>query len=113
MKTTQTRSLATAFPLFLGCLGILAVLAGCAGHDDPFEREGTWRAEHDNDANLAAMVSNKHDLVQGVDDPNSPGVLSANAVRRLLTDKVKALPSTEIGPVSASGSQGASGGGGS
>ena len=67
--------------------------------NDPFQRTGTWRAEHVNDDNLAAMVADPRHLVQGVGDDSSPGVLSAAAVRRLLTDHVKPLPATNFGPV--------------
>jgi hypothetical protein len=100
MKIANSSFPAVSAMRLLSCIGLFAILGGCAGHDDPFEREGTWRIEHVNDANIAAMASDKRDLVQGVDDPNSPAVLSAQAVRRLLTDHVKPLPSTEIGPAS-------------
>ena len=85
--------------------------AGCAGMDDPFQREGTWRPEYINDANLAAMVADQQHLVQGVGDDASPGVLSAAAVQRLLTDHVKALPSTSVGPVGATQATPSSGSG--
>jgi hypothetical protein len=67
--------------------------------NDPYQREGTWQPEHVNDANIAAMVANPQHLVQGVGDPESSGELSAAAVRRLLTDKVKPLISTDVGAV--------------
>ena len=78
-------------------------LAGCAGLDDPYQRDGTWRPVGLNDANIAAMVAHPSDLVVGVDDPVSPGQLSAAAVRRLLTDKVKPLPNVDVGAVIAQG----------
>jgi len=101
MAETNTPSITAAFVRWLPPLALLVVLTGCAGHDDPFQREGTWHLTYDNDANIAAMAADKRQLVVGVDDPASPGVLSAQAVHRLLTDHVKPLPSTEIGPVSA------------
>jgi hypothetical protein len=97
---TDMTPITAAFVRWLPHLVLLAALTGCAGHDDPFNRPGTWRLTYDNDANIAAMAADKHHLVVGVDDPASPGVLSAQAVHRLLTDHVKPLPSTEIGPVS-------------
>ena len=75
------------------------LLAGCAGLDDPYQRDGTWRPEGLNDANIAAMVAHPNDLVAGVNDPVSPGQLSAAAVRRLLTDKVKPLPNVDVSGV--------------
>ncbi len=96
---------------------LLLPLAGCAGLDDPFQRTGTWRAEGLNDLNIAAMTTHPSDLAWGVDDPVSPGQLSAAAVRRLMTDKVKPLPNTDIGEIQPQGqsqqapSAGASSGG--
>jgi hypothetical protein len=97
------------FVRFLTGFVLTAALAGCAGHDDPFQRPGTWHLTYDNDANLAAMVTDKRQLVEGVGDPASPGVLSAQAVHRLLTDHVKPLPTTEISQVGASGQSGTAG----
>jgi hypothetical protein len=87
------------------CLTLLFGVAGCAGLNNPYQREGTWRPEQVNDANIAAMVANPRHLEQGVGDDASPGVLSAAAVRRLLTDRVKPLPSMSIGPISATQDQ--------
>jgi len=83
------------------CLALLLSAAGCACPNDPFQCTGTWRPENLNDANLAAMVADPRHLEQGVGDDASPGVLSAAAVHRLLTDHVKPLPSTSVGPISA------------
>lgn len=87
--------------LRLACLALTLGATGCAGLNDPFEREGTWRPENVNNANIEAMVARPHDLVMGVNDDVSPGILSAEAVHRLLTDHVKPLPVTQIGPVQA------------
>ncbi|CAH2602021.1 conserved exported protein of unknown function [Rhodovastum atsumiense] len=89
---------AAGLALLLGC-------TGCAGLDDPFRRAGTWQAEYVNDTNLAAMATNPAHLQQGVGDPASPGELSAAAVHRLLTDRVKKLPVTDISPVAAGAGQ--------
>lgn len=85
------------------CLALLLGAAGCTGWDDPFQRPGTWRAENVNDANLAASVADQRHLVQGVGDDGSPAAISAAAVHRLLTDHVKPLPSTDIGPLPSQG----------
>lgn len=84
----------------LACLALLLGVTGCAGLNDPFQREGTWRAENLNDANLVAMVANPRHLQQGASDSASPGILSSAAVNRLLTDHVKPLPSLDLGPIS-------------
>ena len=57
------------------CLALLSGVAGCAGLNDPFQREGTWQPENVNDANIAAMVANPQHLQQGVGDDASPGAL--------------------------------------
>ena len=84
-----------------GPAGLLLLFAvtGCAGLNDPFEREGTWRPEYVNDANLSAMVADPRHIALGVGDPESSGELSAAAIRRLLTDHVKPLPHSDVGPV--------------
>lgn len=93
------------------CLALLSGVAGCAGLNDPFQREGTWQPENVNDTNIAAMVANPQHLQQGVGDDASPGALSAAAIRRLLTDHVKPLPSMNIGPIGATQDQPSSAGG--
>ena len=87
------------------CLALLFGVAGCAGLNDPYQRTGTWRPQNVNDANIAAMVANPRHLEYGVGDEASPGALSAAAVRRLLTDHVKPLPTTSLGPVAATQDQ--------
>ena len=83
------------------CLALLFGAAGCAGLNDPFQREGTWQPENLNNANIAAMVANPRHLEYGVGDDTSPGEISAAAVRRLLTDHVKGLSSGSVGPIQA------------
>lgn len=91
------------------CLALLLGAAGCSDADI-FQREGSWRPEHVNEANLAATVVDKHDLVQGANDDASPSELSAAAVRRLLTNHVKQLPTTTVGPVGQTTNPGGAGG---
>ena len=78
--------------MILRGLGLSLLLAGCAGLDDPYKREGTWSIEHVNDVNLAAQVADPRQLFRGVGEMGTPGALSAAAVRRLLADQVKPLP---------------------
>ena len=87
-------------------LALLFGVAGCAGLNDPFERQGTWRPEHINDANLGRDGGRPAPARAGRRRPESPGELSAAAVRRLLTDHVKPLPSTDVGPIGTSGRSG-------
>ncbi len=76
---------------------LLLPTASCAGLDDPSEQAGSWNPEGLNNANIAAMVANPRDLAWGVNDPVSPGQLSAVAVRRLLTDRTKPLVIEDVG----------------
>ncbi len=92
------------------CLALLFGTAGCAGLNDPFQREGTWQPENLNNTNMAAMVANPSHLQQGVGDDSSPGEISAAAVHRLLTDHVKGLSSGSVGPIQASAPAASSGG---
>lgn len=87
------------------CLALLVGVTGCAGLNDPFQREGTWQPENVNDTNIAAMVANPQHLRQGVGDDASPGALSAAAIHRLLTDHVKPLPTLNLGPIGATQDQ--------
>jgi hypothetical protein len=93
----------------LGCLSLLVGVAGCAGLNDPFEREGTWRPQNVNDANIAVMVANTNHLTHGANDDATPGALSAAAVHRLLTDHVKPLTLDGASPLQAAASTGGSG----
>ena len=80
------------------------LLVGCdAGLGDPFLRTGTWSPSDVNNTNIAAMVANPSHLKRGVDDPVSPAQLSAAAVDRLLNNRVKPLPTTDIAQVGQSG----------
>lgn len=73
-------------------------LGGCE-LTDPYQRPGNWRPLGVNDANLAVMVSNKLELVQGTAPGESDGHLAAAAVDRLRRNRVKALPDSGVGPV--------------
>jgi len=69
-------------------LALPLLLAACG---DPFQRAYTWHPSGVNDANLAAMVQDKRDLVAGRGQAGSDGQLAATAAERLHSDKTKPL----------------------
>jgi hypothetical protein len=76
---------------------LLALLAtGCTLTGNPLDRAGTWHPLGANAANLAAMVANPHDLVEGEAASGTPGPVAVTPVDRLRADKVKALPDNSI-----------------
>lgn len=88
------------------CAGML-FLTGC-GMTDPYQREGSWRPNGANDANLRAMLVSPSDLVSGVAATGSDGQQAAAALDRYRQDKPRRLPDSgvaKIVPVSTSGSQ--------
>jgi hypothetical protein len=95
------------FSLPLLALPLLA--AGCS-LTDPTQAVGYWHPRGVNDGNLAVMVADPHDLVEGRGVRFSDGTLAAAAVDRLYRDKPRALPDTSLA-VGASSSSSAAGGG--
>ncbi|WP_203074329.1 hypothetical protein [Falsiroseomonas ponticola] len=89
----------------------LALLAGaCTGtQTDPFAREGNWRPNGANEANLVRMLATPTDYTQGQAAPDAMGELATSAVQRLLQDRVRNLPTsaTTQGMAGASGIGGA------
>jgi hypothetical protein len=74
---------------------ILVGLSGCgAANMDPMDTPGTWQPSAANDINLRAMLANPDDFYGGVGDRGSLATPASDAVYRLLTDKVKPLPTT-------------------
>lgn len=92
-------------------LPLALVLAGCAGLNDPWDRDGAWRPTGANDANLRAMVADPADLISGRGTDVRVGTQPADAVDRLYRDRVRALPDTSIARVGGSGAAAAGGGG--
>jgi type IV pilus biogenesis protein CpaD/CtpE len=93
------------------CIVVLT-LAGCDA-TDPYLREGVWRPNGANEANLRAMVASPSDLVRGVVSVDGDGQQAAAALDRSRNDKVRLLPDSgiaKITPVS-SGSGGSQQGG--
>ena len=97
--------------LLLALLGI-SFGAGCTAMNDPWDREGAWRPARANDANLRAMVADPADLIAGRGTDRRAGPGAADAVDRLYTDRVRALPDTDIARIGAPSSSSGGGGGG-
>ena len=83
-------------------------LSGC-DMTDPYLREGVWRPNGANEANLRAMVVAPADLARGVSAPGGDGQQAAAALDRYRNDKVRPLPDSALAKVVAisagSGSQ--------
>ena len=86
-------------------------LAGCAA-TDPLTRDGLWQSSGANEANLAAMVVNPADLVQGRGAEGSDGQRAAAAIARLRTDHVKHLLDSGVAQFNTQPSPQAESGGG-
>lgn len=83
-------------------LPLLLALAGCT-QTDPYTREGVWRPNGANDANLRAMVAVPADLATAAPASPADGGLAAAALNRLRHDLVRPLPDSgvlQIVPVS-------------
>lgn len=94
----------TLRPALLGlCLPWLLAGCGGAGLGDPYARQGSWKPEHVNDANLRAMVADPADLLVGRAGAGASGQTAAVAVARLRADRVKKLPDTGIAQISVVG----------
>lgn len=95
------------------CLSIGAgVLAGCSDMD-PLQQPYTWRPLHVYDANIAAQVERKSDLIAGRRLGPSDGHEAADAVQRWRDGKVRQIPDTDLAQLqtSSSGNGGGSSGG--
>jgi hypothetical protein len=77
---------------------LLTVLAGC-NRTDPYQREGTWRPNGANEANLRAMVVAPSDLAVASHAGPSDGELADAALSRLHHDKVRPLPDSGLAQV--------------
>lgn len=81
------------------------LLVACAG-PDPFDREGTWRARHVNDANLRRMIADPAHLDRGVGDDRGRARQAADAIQRLEDDALKPLPEVRTSRVGGGGGGG-------
>jgi len=89
------------------CVLVLVFLAAC-DFTDPYMRDGVWRPNGANEANLRAMVVSPSDLVHGVPSLGD-GQQAAAALDRYRSDKVRPLPDSAIAkvvPVSSGTQQG-------
>jgi hypothetical protein len=80
----------------------LLALAGCV-QVDPYTRTGMWQPGGVNSRNLAAMVANPHDLLQGRGSTGAQGVTATAAVERLLAGVPTPLPSVSAAAAPGSG----------
>jgi hypothetical protein len=72
---------------------LLLLPAACSNPQvDPFTRSGMWLPQGTNARNLAAMVANPDDLMEGRGSTGADSQLAINAVIRLMDGKVKPLP---------------------
>ena len=86
----------------------LLALAAC-DVTDPYLRDGVWRPDGTNDANLRAMVASPSDLVRGVSSAGGDGQQAAAAIDRYRNDKMRPLPDSGIAklvPISGGTQQG-------
>lgn len=91
-------------------LAAVALLAGC-GSRDPYRRTDVWRPTGANAANLAAMVANPHDLIDGRGSDRQLTKAQELAVQRIWLDKPKSMGGG-AGGGGGSGGSGAGGAGG-
>ena len=82
-------------PLLLLLVGV----AGCDTNIDPYQREGVWRPNGANAANLRAMVAVPADLVAARPAAPGNGGLVAAALDRLREDRVRPLPDSAVAQV--------------
>jgi hypothetical protein len=80
---------------------VLLLLVGLAGCDqiDPYKREGAWRPNGANEANLRAMVVVPSDLAVASRAGPADGELAAAALARLHHDQVRQLPDSALAQV--------------
>jgi hypothetical protein len=77
---------------------LLVVVTGC--HQlDPYQREGVWRPNGANAADLRAMVAVPADLAAGRPAAPANGGLAAEALDRLRQDRVRPLPDSAVAQV--------------
>jgi type IV pilus biogenesis protein CpaD/CtpE len=85
---------------YIALLLLLLVFAGC-DRLDPYKREGVWRPNGANEANLRAMVAVPADLATATPAGPADGGLAAAALDRLRHDRVRPLPDSTVADVTA------------
>jgi type IV pilus biogenesis protein CpaD/CtpE len=88
----------------------LATLAGCESRD-PYMRTDVWRPTGANAGNIAAMVANPRDLIQGHGVAREDTKAAALAVDHVWTNQPMPLLQLQSGSSSSSSSSGSSGSG--
>lgn len=88
----------------------LATLAGC-GSRDPYNRTDVWRPTGSNAGNIAAMVANPRDLIQGHGAAREDTKAAALAVDHIWTNQPMPLLSTQSNTPTSSSSSGSGGSG--
>jgi type IV pilus biogenesis protein CpaD/CtpE len=83
----------------------LATLAGC-GSRDPYMRTDVWRPTGANAGNIAAMVANPRDLIQGHSAAREDTKAAALAVDHVWTNQPMPLLQGQSGASSSSSSSG-------
>lgn len=84
--------------MFSAPLVACVLVVGCSSMD-PQTQPYTWRPLHIYEANIAAQVERKSDLVSGRKLGPSDGHEAAEAVQRWRDGKVKKLPNTDVAQV--------------
>src|SRR5262249_23137904 len=79
-------------------LFLLIVPGGC-NQIDPYQRDGVWRPNGANEANLRAMVTVPSDLAVATRANPTDGELAAAALSRLHHDNVRPLPDSGLAQV--------------
>lgn len=91
-------------------LAFVAALQGCAV-TDPLLNQNDWQPVGANAMNIAAQVVNPADLAHGQEATKGPdGDLASQAVLRLRTGHVKALPDSGLADLHVQGASSAAGG---
>jgi type IV pilus biogenesis protein CpaD/CtpE len=81
------------------CLvALILAVAGCEA-TDPYHREGVWRPNDANEANLRSMVAVPSDLVLGASSLDGDGQQAAKALDRVRNDKMRALPDSAVAKI--------------
>jgi type IV pilus biogenesis protein CpaD/CtpE len=94
MKTKLTIAATRLKAMIAVCMTL--GLCACGSHTDQAARGNVWHPSGANEINLAAMVANPSDLLQGVGMPNADGQEAAAAVLRLRAGHVKPLPDSGL-----------------
>jgi hypothetical protein len=86
---------------------LMVLLLGGCEQIDPFTRPGAWRPGGANEANLRTHVADPSTLDRGIEDWRSDGAVTAAAVQRYRTDRVKPLAASGVARIQATGAGGA------